>query len=498
EYELGEADALLGLGATSIAARDLEQGLAQTQRALELYGVEQNARGQAEANATLGDLHLQRAQLVQAITVLERAQRTFRSLRERVGTARTTARLGEAQLRRSSLRKAEEQFKDARTMAQEMANPLAEASAELGLGEIARIRGNTAQADELYRAAASRFAHAGSFAGQGGALLGQARLALVAAHYDEARALLGEAEGKLQVGRVTAAPAWIALVRGEIAMDLNQPAVAAQQLATAERSGTEAGDLTATADALLAQAELALRSDHLDDAVALFNRAQDQFRAGEDRVGEGLATVGRGRVLIERELWEEGITAIEEMIPRFRETEQRGAQALATLAIAQGRRGRLEFDLAARGFAEAHDLARDTGYRWLQAQAQHGTARIALDNDDFAQALPAFDVALRLVGDIAGHIADRDERGGYLESEVPLFAEATYIAIRNGQPERAAEIVRGFTTEANRAGKAALAEALKQFEDALNTLAKESDDKAVATAYKEQAKRVSEARKLAR
>jgi tetratricopeptide (TPR) repeat protein len=200
---------------------------------------------------------------------------------------------------------------------------------------------------------------------------------------------------------------------------------------------------------------------------------------------------------VERELWEEGVNALEEMLPRFRETEQRAAQALTYLGIAQGRRGREEYDIALRAFTDARDLAAATDHRWLLAQAQHGIARVLLDNEDFPRAQAAFAEAIHSVGEITGHLGDRAERGVFLESEVPLFAEAAYTEIRAGNAEHAAEIVRGFAAEANKAGKGALSDLLKQFEDTLNTVAKESDDKTAADALKAQAKRVGELRRLA-
>jgi len=319
--------------------------------------------------------------------------------------------------------------------------------------------------------------------------------------YDEARRLLSEAQGRLEVGRVAQAPIWLSLVRAEIAVDLNRLDDARRLYGEAQRLATSSNDLATQADALLGQAEIALRQgtpDALNAAVALYNQARDLCKATENRVGEVVANVGLGRVLLARELWEEGVEAAEEMVPRLRELEQRGALVLALLAIGQGRRGRQELEVAEAAFAEARELAHDIEHPMLESQATEGLANIALDRDDFARALATFDAAIQDVNAVVGRLSDASERSSYLEGEVDLFAEAAYAAVRAGQQDHATATVRGYVAATGKPAKEALADALKTFESALNQRAKETEDKAEAERFKEQARRMGDLRKLAR
>ncbi len=498
EYELAEADAIVGLGKTALAQNDLPQAHALLRRGLEAFGEEKNGLGQGEANAAMGELYLQRSELLQAVTVLERAQRAYKTIKDSSGYADVTLQLAETQLFRSFIRKAEELFTESAKHAQEMNRPHMAARAQLGIAEIQRIRGHNAEAKTAFSEAKNMFQRVGDFAGQGKALVGLARLALNAAQFVEARALLDDAQGRLEIGKYRQAPAELALLRGEIAVSMGQRSVAQQQYSAAEAFSREHALLFLQAEALRRIGELALLNGENSTAVNAFYQSSEISKSSENRAGEYMADALRGKALIARELWQEGVSAIEETYQNLRRYELRWFLCEAYIAAGIGNRGRQERGLAEQSYIEASELAAELDAPLLRLQCYTGLAQLKLDAFEYTAAAERFSQALAIFTSVISGVEHETERAAFTAEYASLFAEALFAAVMAEQEAQIKEISGLFLQYADSGAKTSLQSLLEQLEDSVTAMEKASDEQEEKSRLKLNAKKLGALRKQVR
>lgn len=467
EYSLGVADGILGLGEVALHRNRLDQALASGMRAEEDYRGAGSSLGQAEANRLLGEVNLLRGQLSQAISVFDRAIRALRALKAELPYARATLGAAEANRRKGTPRKAEDLFDEAREIAHNTGHVVLEARAALGLGQIARHRGLSALAEPLLTESARRLedAHRATLASL--AFGERARLALTLGRLDDARKL---AERALELARVNdtsareigpeaaalCAAGLAALTRGQLA----EARVFAEQ---AVSHAQQEGDEIWRAEAALLMGEVELAADNLQAAVAAFNQAQNLAHDREAQVAEGLAQIGLARVLLRRELYAEAANGHQEMLFRFRVTDEPEAQALVHLGLGEARRQLGDTEAALQSFTEALRLYEECENPLGQSDACRGLANVLVEQGA-PEGRQRFEQAISLVERVGDAIADEQGRGVFYDMRAPLFADALVEAAQAHDAARVTALVDDYRRRASKSGRLVLAQRLQEFE----------------------------------
>jgi tetratricopeptide (TPR) repeat protein len=195
------------------------------------------------------------------------------------------------------------------------------------------------------------------------------------------------------------------------------------------------------------------------------------------RALEGLASVGLGRVLLRRELWEEALIAHQEVLSRFREAEDVAAQGLVHLGVGEARRQLGMLPEALESFEQAREVYATAGAPLGEAAAEQGAARV-LEQQGEAAVGARYQRAVELTLRVGRAVSDVATREAFFDGRAPLFAEAILTSAR-GAPEGAAlDLATAYARVAGRAGRAAAARRLREYEQALPTRGADLSDEA--------------------
>jgi tetratricopeptide (TPR) repeat protein len=399
--------------------------------------------------------------------------RSYRSLRAQVPYTRAMLGAAEANRRRGMPGKAEDLFTEAEALALEVTQPALEGQAALGLGRIARARGHAEQAGARLLHAEQRFAAHDQLAYAADVTIERARLALTAGRLDEANRLVAEAlrqsrDATASTGErgseALAHALWAA-----VAMTMGQLDQARAHAHEASELATSEADEEALVEATLVAAEVELQTENLQTAVSAFNRAQAVAQSREATLADAVASVGLGRILLRRELWEEAAEAFQVALPRLRVAEDVAAQALTQVSLGEARRN-LEDGAGARAaFAEAARLARASGDPLLEAAALEGEARALLTGPELEAAVGRYRQSLRLVQRVGASIADVGDRAAFFDGYASLYSEAIYAAASERAATDVSELAAEFAASATRPGRSAAAQRLREYAQTIPT-----------------------------
>ncbi|HEX5571145.1 MAG TPA: tetratricopeptide repeat protein, partial [Ktedonobacterales bacterium] len=473
EYELGEADGALGLAEIAIKTGRLDQALASAMKAGSTYGENSSALGGAEVNRVLGEINMRRGQLLQANTSFERAMRAFRTLRAQVPYTRAMLGAAESNRRRGSTSKAEDFFTEAQTLAGEVTQPMLEGEALLGLGRIARVRGRTEIAEPLLTQARKRFDAHKDHSQLAHISLEQARLALTGGRLDEATHLTQQTirqARKASASTGERSPEAMAnALWASISMTLGQTGQARAHAHEASHLAEEEADEQAQVEACLVAAEVELLSENLQSAVNAYHHAQTVAQAHEATVADASASVGLGRIMLRRELWEEAATTLNEALPRLRAAEDVAAQALALVSLGEARRNLDDATGALAACEQAARLAHESGNPLLEAEALAGEARALLVDPELEAAVGRYQQALALVERVGQSVADLGDRAAFFDGYAALYAEAVFAAARERSQAISLEVATSFATRATRPGRHTAAQRVREFARSIQT-----------------------------
>lgn len=228
-------------------------------------------------------------------------------------------------------------------------------------------------------------------------------------------------------------------------------------------------DDQALVEAAMIEAEVDLLADNLQAAVGAFNHAQALAQEHEATVADALTSVGLGRVLLRRELWEEAAVAFTEALPRLRAAEDVAAQALAQISLGEARRNLADEAGARTAFTEAGRLARESGAPLLEAEALGGEARALLDGPELEAAEGRYRQALALVEGVGDAISDMGDRASFFDGYASLYAEAIYAAARARASDATNTITASLHKRATRTGCDDVAHRLQEYARAIPT-----------------------------
>jgi tetratricopeptide (TPR) repeat protein len=220
-------------------------------------------------------------------------------------------------------------------------------------------------------------------------------------------------------------------------------------------------------DAALGRAEVELRTGNLDAAVRAYNEALKLAQEGETPLQEALASLGLARVLLRRGLYEEAAIGHTEQLPRLRAADDVAALALAHMGIGAARRGLGDADAARQSYAEALRLYAAGEDVLGQAAALEEEGRVLAETPELEAAVGRFQQALALYERVAQGIADAGERASFFDGRAALYADAMLAAAREQNAARALELARSYAERADRAGRAAASQRLRELEQAV-------------------------------
>jgi predicted negative regulator of RcsB-dependent stress response len=240
--------------------------------------------------------------------------------------------------------------------------------------------------------------------------------------------------------------------------------VANQALALAEGQG----DTRPAVAALLALAEVELRAENLDAAVAHFNRAQTLAQASEEVAADALAGVGLGRTLLRRGLAEEAALIVREQLSRLRAADIAEALALAQVAYGDALREKGEADPARQAYAAARKLYAGCESPLGEALALRAEAALLMDAPEIKAAAGNYARAIALVERVGDGLRESDERLSIFDSYAALYGEAIIVAARETNEARVTELAGRFVERVGRAGRAALSQQLRQAEQVIS------------------------------
>jgi hypothetical protein len=360
----------------------------------------------------------------------------------------------------------------------------------LGLGQLARLRGQTHLAEPLLAEARARLEQHQRLALAARAAIEQGRLALTRGELDHATQLANEAHTLaakgLQATKEPGPTTAIALLREAIALSLGQLEIARTQAQVAIDSAPGEYDVLPQVEAVLGQAETALRAENLEAAVASYNRVQQLAEASELADEQALSSLGLARVLLRRGLLQEAINAHMEDLPRLRITEDTAALALANLGLAEAYRLHGDLDPARDALAEAHSLYVEMGDILGEAEATQSESRLLLDHGDLEAAGLRSTHALDLVERVGDGLKDAAARPGFFDGYAAFYCEGILVAARAQQVETANQLASRFKMLSTKVGRAAAAQRLSEYEQAITVrgadLSKEDIERNRATA----------------
>ncbi len=226
-------------------------------------------------------------------------------------------------------------------------------------------------------------------------------------------------------------------------------------------------DVLPLADALLGQAEAALRVENLEAAVLAYNRVQYQSQADELALEQGLAGLGLGRVLLRRGLLEEAISTHIDVLPRFRAADDVSAQALTYLGLGEAYRLNGDPERAQEAVSEAARLYTEMGDPLGEAEASESEARLLLDNVELEAATSRIAHALGLVEGVGGKIRDAGARAEFFDGYAAFYCEGMLAAAREQNAESAHALAARYKQHAGKAGVATAVLRLREYEQTL-------------------------------
>lgn len=399
--------------------------------------------------------------------------RSFRTLHAQVPYTRAMLGAAESHRRRGAPVKAEDLFTEGQALALEVSQPGLEGHAALGLARIARARGRAEQALTWLRLTEERFSSQGALAQVAHITIEHARLALMAGRLDEANRLVGEALRQAHeanaVGGARGPVALANAVWGAVTLAYGRLDQARAHAHEARTLAEQEADDLALVEAALLVAEVELLADNLQAAVNAYNQAQALSQAREAIVADALTSVGLGRILLRRELWEEAAVAFQEAAPRLRAAEDASAQALAALGLGEARSHLADMPGARAAFEEAVTLARRSMNPLMEAEALGSLARVILAEGDAAAALGQYHQALALIARVGESIADMGDRAVYFDGYAALYAEAIYAGTRAADDTGAQADAATFAGLGTRAGRSLAAQRLREYAQAIST-----------------------------
>jgi tetratricopeptide (TPR) repeat protein len=262
--------------------------------------------------------------------------------------------------------------------------------------------------------------------------------------------------------------------------------VARTQAQSAIESAPGENDVVPLVEAILGQAETALRAENLEAAVANYNRVQQLAQASELADEQAVASLGLARVLLRRGLLQEAIDAHTETLPRLRTTEDVAAQALAYLGLAEGYRLNGDRDLAQDALAEAHRIYSEMGDILGEAEATQSESRLLLDHGDLEKAGLRTAYALDLVERVGEGLKDAALRSSFFDGYAAFYSEGMLVAARAQQVETANQLALRYKRLSTKVGRAAAVQRLSEYEQAITVrgagLSKEDIERNRATA----------------
>jgi tetratricopeptide (TPR) repeat protein len=379
----------------------------------------------------------------------------------------------ESHRRRGAPVKAEDLFTEGQALALEIAQPGLEGHATLGLARIARARGHIEQAVTWLQLTEERFTAQGAQAQVAHITIEHARLALMTGRLDEANRLVGEALRQAhEASETSGAHGPVALanaVWGSVALAYGRLDQARAHAHEASGLAEREADDQALIEAALLVAEVELLADNLQAAVNAFNHAQALAQAREATVADTLTSVGLGRILLRRELWEEAAVAFQEAAPRLRATEDVTAQALVELGLGEARSHLADLPAARAAFEEAATLARKGMNPLMEAEALGSQARVTLAEGDAAAAVIQYRQALDLVTRVGESIADMGDRAVFFDGYAALYAEVIYAGANAADEAGALADASVFAGLGTRAGRTVAAQRLREYVQAIPT-----------------------------
>ena len=375
-YELGKFSILSG-----DAQRAVDEYLV---RALVLYKRGDNTFGEAETVNALGIGYGRLGQTTDAEEQYRKAIALRANIGNKRGEATSRSNLAAILSVRGQLDEASQQLQEARALRVALDDRAGLAAVDHDMGLLAEERGDFPVALAAYKRSLQAWQAVGDAHGAAQALngIGFARYQLGA--YDDAQAYwLQAAQTYAELGdetgdvRTSQNLGLLAIARGEWR---KARGLLEKSLATAER--LQMPEEVAVGRRHLA--ELSLLQGHYDDALAQATRAADAFRQREEPHGQVEASLLWAMALVDLHAHDDATQALQGLEAMLKQapSEQRAAAAMLHGVLA-GRRG--DTDEARRRHLEAAALARQSGIRVLQLQAQlHGNAAQTLDADTAA------------------------------------------------------------------------------------------------------------------
>ncbi|HLY29646.1 MAG TPA: hypothetical protein VKQ36_01335, partial [Ktedonobacterales bacterium] len=251
------------------------------------------------------------------------------------------------------------------------------------------------------------------------------------------------------------------------ALALGQLAQARTQAEEATRLADDEGDEMARVEAAVILAEMELQADNLNAAVAAYNQALALAQACEATTAELLATLGLGRILLRRGLWEEAANAHQEALPRLRATEDVAALGLAQLGLGEAKRNLGDLMAAQRAFNEAQRLFTASDDALGLIEAWRGEARTLMVAPELEAAVGRYTQAIKRLTQVGEHVADLEARASLFDAQALLYAETIYALASEQSATRATELARDYGGRAGKAGRAALTQRLREYEQTL-------------------------------
>jgi hypothetical protein len=243
--------------------------------------------------------------------------------------------------------------------------------------------------------------------------------------------------------------------------------MARQRADEAARLAPSEGDVLSLVEALLGQAEAALRAENLEAAVLAYNRVRQQPEMSELAVEQGSADLGRARVLLRRGLLEEAINAHTDVLPRFRMAEDVASQALTYLGLSESYRLYGDSERAHDAVLEAERLYREMDDVLGEAEATQSEARLLLDNIELEAATARIAHALELVESVGDKIGDESGREGFFDGYAAFYCEGVLAAARERNEDNAHQIMLRYRQRAGKVGRATAGQRLREYEQTL-------------------------------
>jgi tetratricopeptide (TPR) repeat protein len=215
------------------------------------------------------------------------------------------------------------------------------------------------------------------------------------------------------------------------------------------------------------------------------------WRASEYRINEGLANIRLALVMLRRELWDEALERVQEMLPRFRDAGDAAAQTTALLGIGLAQRGLENFSQALATFAEAAELARAAEQPLSEAEALHNHASVLIAQAEVSASLAPLEATIERVERALTHLDAPTDQRSLLGRWVALYSGAVLSYLRTSQDARAQTLAFSY---AQRAGASEIGARLKAFEESL-TAKGQQPGKEQQEQNKALAKRISDLRK---